>query len=297
MGTDYKTASWSEYRYYPNKGAAVLFIVLFALATGFHVYKMFRTRTWFFIAFVIGGCFEWIGYIGRVINSTQSPNWTLGPYIIQSLLLLLAPALFAASMYMMLGRIILLVDGDSHSIIKRRFLTKIFVSGDVTCFLLQGAGGGIQSTGKTNPSNVKLGEDVILGGLLVQVIVFALFIVTGIIFHLRLSKMPTAASQSMPWRSHMYVLYATNTLIMIRSVFRVIEYAMGNNGYLLRNEVFLYVFDAVLMLAVMLVYIWKYPSEIAELLHKKRRGGEEAGQVMMEDLGEPHRLETPRKER
>jgi RTA1 like protein len=60
--------------------------------------------------------------------------------MMQILLLLVAPALFAASIYMALGRIISLVDGEDRSIIKRRWLTKIFVAGDVLSFVLQGAG-------------------------------------------------------------------------------------------------------------------------------------------------------------
>ena len=83
---------------------------------------------------------EWIGYIGRAVSSQESPNWTLGPYIVQTLLLLIAPALFAASIYMELGRIILLVDGEVHSLIKKRWLTKLFVTGDVLSFTLQAAG-------------------------------------------------------------------------------------------------------------------------------------------------------------
>lgn len=74
----------------------------------------------------------------------------------------------------------------------------------------------------------------------------------------------------------MLVLYVTNTLIMIRSIFRMIEYAQGNNGYLLRYEVFLYVFDAVPMFAVMVAYFWKYPDEISRLL---REGYRNAGDV------------------
>jgi hypothetical protein len=54
--------------------------------------------------------------------------------------ILLAPALFAASIYMILGRIILLVEGQDHSIIRPQWLTKIFVFGDVICFLLLGGG-------------------------------------------------------------------------------------------------------------------------------------------------------------
>lgn len=131
-------------------------------------------------------------------------------------------------------------------------------------------GGGIQAQGKTNPDNVSLGEHIILAGLLIQVVFFGLFIVTAGIFDARMSKIPTTKSRQVPWRSHMNVLYVTNGLIMFRSVFRVIEYAMGNNGYLLRNEVFLYVFDSVPMLAVMTAYSWKYPSEISEVLRGER---------------------------
>lgn len=54
--------------------------------------------------------------------------------------ILLAPALFAASIYMELGRIILLVDGEAHSIIKKKWLTKLFVSGDVLSFIFQAVG-------------------------------------------------------------------------------------------------------------------------------------------------------------
>ena len=58
----------------------------------------------------------------------------------QTLLILLAPVLFAASLYMELGRIILLVDGESASLVRRTWLTKIFVGGDVLSFLVQSAG-------------------------------------------------------------------------------------------------------------------------------------------------------------
>jgi hypothetical protein len=80
---------------------------------------------------------ETIGYIGRAISAKQTPNWALGPYIIQSTFLLVAPAFFAASIYMELGRIIKLVQGERHSLISVNAMTKIFVSGDILSFLTQ----------------------------------------------------------------------------------------------------------------------------------------------------------------
>lgn len=58
------------------------------------------------------------------------------------------------------------------------------------------------------------------------------------------------------------MLYEVSGLIMIRSNFRVIEYALGNDGYPLTHEWTLYIFDALLMFIVMMIYYVWYPSWI-----------------------------------
>jgi hypothetical protein len=58
----------------------------------------------------------------------------------QACLILVGPAFMAASIYMILGRIILLTEGEHHALIKRRWLTKLFVTGDVISLLTQSAG-------------------------------------------------------------------------------------------------------------------------------------------------------------
>ncbi|CAP93842.1 Pc16g11720 [Penicillium rubens Wisconsin 54-1255] len=254
------------YRYNPSMGGAVLFTLLFMGTTFYHIFQMFKTRTWFFIPFVIGGLFEIVGYIGRAASSKQSPDWTLGPYIVQTLCLLLAPALLAASIYMLLGRIILVLQAESHAILKKKWLTKIFVTGDVMSFLLQGAGGGIQSSGSLD--SMKTGERIIIAGLFVQIIFFGFFIVVAVLFDLKLRKyrIPRCFSGEVPWRKHLNILYATSILILIRSAFRLVEYIQGNNGYLLRHEVYLYLFDSLLMLIAMIIFNVAHPSEITRLL-------------------------------
>lgn len=64
----------------------------------------------------------------------------------------------------------------------------------------------------------------------------------------------------------MMALYLGSFLIMVRSIFRAAEYLQGFNGYLLRHEAYLYVFDAVLMLLVMVLFNWIHPAEIAAIL-------------------------------
>ncbi|KAF3402544.1 hypothetical protein DPV78_004250 [Talaromyces pinophilus] len=275
-GVDYKTALWAYYRYYPSEVAAIIFTVLFALATFAHLYQLFRHRTWFFIPFVIGGFFEWVGYIGRILSSNESPNWSLGPYIQQTILILLAPALFAASIYMMLGRIVMLLDAEQHCIFRKKWLTKFFVCGDVLSFTVQAAGGGVMSSGSL--SAVHNGEKIVIAGLAIQILFFGFFVITCALFHRRVNKFPTEPSLELgnSWRKHLHILYAANMLILIRSVFRLIEYAMGNNGYLLRHEVFLYVFDGVLMLTAMILFNAFHPSG---LISRRGKGIEMTGNV------------------
>ena len=86
---------------------------------------------------------EWTGYVFRIISSYNLTSTSI--FIIQTLLLLLPPSLFAASIYMVLGRIILFTNGESMAPIHANWLTKIFVIGDVFSFLVQ-AGGKLYSS-------------------------------------------------------------------------------------------------------------------------------------------------------
>ena len=264
MANDFKL-----YHYDPSLPAAVLFIILFFLASALHSYQLVRTRTWFFISFCIGGIFETTGYVGRAISSQETPNWGVGAYVLQSILILVAPALFAASIYMTLGRIIRLTDGAVHSMVKVRWLTKMFVSGDVLSFLMQGSGGGIMAGG--SDKSMTTGKNIIVGGLVIQLLFFCFFIIVANRFHVRMHKSPTSrvlsnAEVASAWQKHLYALYGGSLLILVRSVFRLIQYAQGNDGYLISHEWFLYVFDSSLMLSTMILFAVVHPSEVNVLL-------------------------------
>ncbi|KAI3007250.1 hypothetical protein CBS147346_3386 [Aspergillus niger] len=68
------------------------------------------------------------------------PPLDSGPYVMQSTLLLVAPALFAASIYMELCQIIALVKWGELAIIRVGWMTNIFVAGDMLSFLMQASG-------------------------------------------------------------------------------------------------------------------------------------------------------------
>ncbi|KAM0262801.1 hypothetical protein ACHAQJ_001595 [Trichoderma viride] len=115
-------------------------------------------------------------------------------------------------------------------------------------------------------SNV--GNNTIIGGLVLQLIWFALFVVVTAVFHRRLMSIPTARSQRSDcrWQIYLRTLYIAGGLIIIRNLFRVIEYAQGNDGYLLTKEAFIYIFDALPMLVIVSWLHWRHPGEIGLLL-------------------------------
>ncbi|CAG8309115.1 unnamed protein product [Penicillium salamii] len=264
MSSDHGT--WVAYTYYPSMGAAVVFIILFAIVTILHTFHLFRTRTWFFIPLVIGGYFELVGYIGRAMSSQQSPNWTIGPYVMQSTLLLIAPALFAASIYMELGRVILMVKGEQLALVRVSWMTKIFVAGDVLSFLMQASGAGLMVTGSEGSAST--GQNVIIGGLIVQIVFFGFFLISAVIFQRRLngSSGAAAVASQFPWRKHMAALHSSSILVLIRSIVRIVEYVQGESGFLMQHEVFIYVFDGLLMFALMVIFLAIHPSEVNYLL-------------------------------
>jgi len=73
---------------------------------------------------------------------------------------------------------------------------------------------------------------------------------------------PTSRSYSVtgPWRQLILALYASSVLVMVRSVFRMIEFGMGNDSILMSHEGYLLGLDGALMFIVATVLLWYHPS-------------------------------------
>ena len=178
----------------------------------------------------------------------------------QSIFLLLAPVLFAASLYMTYGRCVLAVGGEKYSIISPRWTTRVFVFGDIFSFLIQSSGAGIQA----QKNGLEMGQHIIVGGLIFQLLMFGLFIYIVLSFNVRFRRQHAVgrAPDDVPWQSCLVMLYATSAMIVVRNTFRVVEFGMGSDSYLLQNEWPVYVFDGLLMLATMACYFVWYPSTL-----------------------------------
>lgn len=196
-----------------------------------------------------------IGYVFRLI-SASSPD-SLVAYVCQSMFIILPPSLYAATIYMTYSRIVMFVGKPELSIITPRKVTKIFVLGDTSAFLLQLAGGGMQ----TINSMRNIGQKVLLVGLFVQLIFFGLFLYVSASFLFRLRRRAFNLAEG-PWQRLLYILFLVSALIIARCIFRIAEYASGTDGYIASHEAMVYVFDMVPMLFVQVIFHFYHPGKV-----------------------------------
>lgn len=166
---------------------------------------------------------------------------------------------------MTLSRIIRALDANQCSIIPSKWLTRIFVFGDGFSFLIQASGAGLRiKAGQGDGTDPNLGTNIIVGGLIFQIVIFAVFISTALVFNMRFRKLSESKNTAIPWQASLNMLYVTSLFVMVRNIFRVAEYAMGSDGYLLSVEWGVYVFDASLMVLTMAWFLWHYPSQLKQ---------------------------------
>ncbi|KAH8802442.1 RTA1 like protein-domain-containing protein [Xylogone sp. PMI_703] len=252
----------SPYKYSPSTAAAIIFLVGFTITTIWHIFIGTRKKIWYLSPLICGGLLEIVGYISRSASTYNVNN--LSMYIIQFICILIAPALFAASIYMVFGRLALVVRGQSLCLVKPSWVTKIFVGGDITSFFVQIIGAAMFS----RASNTDQGKTILLIGLMAQIVFFGIFIIIAVVFHQRLGRAPTPTAARLDaqvgkrgWKGVMLVIYLTSLLIFIRSLFRFIESAGGSHGPLFTHEFYFYIFDSLLMFLVVFGLIVFHPAD------------------------------------
>ncbi|KAK9368195.1 RTA1 like protein-domain-containing protein [Lipomyces kononenkoae] len=267
------------WKYLPSIPAAIIFILLFTGITSTHCWRMVKTRSWFCSAFAVGGLsrdpatgfdsfihanrllysVQMIGYPARVFAHYHTDQ--IAPYAVQSSFILLAPVFYAASIYMVLGRLVRSVHGERFSIVRPSWMSKLFISSDVLALNVQGIGGGFT----THADTQELGKYIVIVGLFIQLVGFGFFVAAALLFHMRMRREVAKESElrpNVPWRQGLKMLYACSGLIIVRSCYRIIEYIMGLDGYLLSHEWPMYIFDAVPMWTIQVIFLVWFPDKL-----------------------------------
>jgi hypothetical protein len=195
---------------------------------------------------------------------------------------------------MTFGRLVVAIQAHEYSLIRPRWITNTFVTGDVLSFFIQAGGAGILAKAKS-ASDTSLGEHIIVGGLIFQIVMFAVFMFVALHFNKRYKASSPPAS-SVPWQGCLYMLYLTSLLIMGRNIFRVVQYVMGGTGYLLVNEWPTYVFDGAFMLLTMGWFYLRYPPQLSMTKTSTTVSADEEAGLEMASRPEEHAATRPSRE-
>ncbi|KAK6541936.1 hypothetical protein TWF694_007709 [Orbilia ellipsospora] len=279
----------SAFGYKPSLGFNAVLLALFTLSTISFVAVGIWKKTWGFLAATtLGGLLEIAGYVGRVGGSSD-PFMGLGgqAFLIQICCLTIAPACYAAAIYLCLARIVMAFGADI-SRIKPRWYTYIFITCDVLSLVMQSVGGAMASLANTD-SQLHAGEHISLAGLAWQVFTMTLFMVLCAEFALRclqrkghFDESQRALRESKRFRYFLFALGAATVFIYVRCVYRVAELSDGWGGRLMTNErYFLTLEGLMVILAVLLMNVF-HPGICFEASYSSRmRAAKEYQSEMM----------------
>ncbi|KAI9642618.1 hypothetical protein NHQ30_009423 [Ciborinia camelliae] len=244
--------TYALYDYTPSQIGALTAATLFGVSTLVHLVVMLQKKTYFYTAMTVGGLMMSSGYIFRYLSAKSPTSVML--YSMQSLLIILPPSLYAATIYMIFGRIVLFVNAPSASLISPKNITKIFVGGDVVSFMMQASGGGMMVVSSMSA----LGQKVIMLGLGAQLVFFSFFLIIAITFERRMRSHPRSfdipARGKKHWHQLLTLLFAAAGMIIGRCIYRLIEFHQGSTGTLMGHEIYMYMLDTAPMFMVQVMF-------------------------------------------
>ncbi|MCJ1366877.1 hypothetical protein MMC16_006008 [Acarospora aff. strigata] len=226
----------AHFRYQPSLAGNALLLAIFAVIIAPQVFFGIKYKTWGFMGAMLGGLIlEILGYVARV-QMHYNP-FTQNPFLMYIVTLTIAPAFFAAAIYLCLGRIIV-VFGDHVSRFKPRTYTLTFITADVLSLVFQAAGGALASAAN-DQANLDKGVNVMLAGLGLQVASLTLFIILAgefawRVLHTKHNLNPVYADlrASKVFKFFLLGLGVSTITIFVRCIYRVAELSAGFDGKL-----------------------------------------------------------------
>ncbi|KAK9762679.1 hypothetical protein K7432_011359 [Basidiobolus ranarum] len=248
------TPHYNLYRYDPNIPLAIVALVIFAILTVIVSYQSYRYKTRYMYGVASGAAGEAIGFAIRIWSGQPANDGIIASFAASTVFLLLPPIVIALGSYLAVANIILRSNYRTK-FIQPAVIEKAFLSIDIICFGVQAMGGGMMAI----QSVASIGSNIALVGLslaLASLITFSImtfYVQRTPEFTFRLLRDDQKGATD--WRILYWPIWINIAALLIRSVYRIAEFAQGYQGYLISHEVYFYVFDSLMMLIAILAYI------------------------------------------
>lgn len=285
---------WATIDYRPNIAGNAVYMAAFFILFFAQLWFGYRSRTWKFMStMALGILGEIVGYIGRIMLN-QNP-FIMNNFLINLIPLTIAPALLTAGIYLCLGRVIVAI-GSENSRLKPKMYTYVFIGCDILALVLQAIGGAMAATAK-DAKGGKVGVDIMIAGLISQVITMTLFLAIWGDFALRTrrAKISGSLARTQPplyeslrakrsFNFLQWALFAATILIYIRCIYRVAELWDGFNGELANHESTFMIFEGpMIILAVAALTVFHPGRVFGDLWEPAGKGIRSVGKFAEED--------------
>ncbi|GKT45369.1 putative lipoate-protein ligase A [Colletotrichum spaethianum] len=272
----------SYYFFDPSFEGNMAFAVIFGLSLVAHVVQAIVHKKRFCWVVCVGASWEITAFILRTLGSRNQQQ--IGYQIGGQLLFLLAPLWINAFAYMLSARLVYFVLPDQKVVgIKALALTKIFVTIDVLCFLVQAAGGVIMSNTEVSPDDpiLRTGQQVYMAGCGLQLAFIVVFCGLMGRFYVKMQRAQRLDLDVKRIKAMVWVMYVVLVLIIIRIIFRLVEFGPGANSDnpILTNENYAFGLDALPMVLALVLLNAMHPgivlrgenSEFPRLSRKEKK--------------------------
>ncbi|OKL57332.1 hypothetical protein UA08_07453 [Talaromyces atroroseus] len=262
------------YGYAPNFAANVAFCAIFGILCLVQLAQLLKWRMWSFgIAVILGAVSEVIGYVGRLI--LHSNAYSNVGFETQICTLTIAPAFWSAAIYLTLKHQVYLF-GRKYSTLKAEWYPYIFVTCDLLSLILQGTGGGLAATA-TTPHDASIGSDVMLAGIVWQVITLTVF---GLLWAQYLWSVKKAPAHQLSveaenvWMRKNFWIFCSGILVAFvatyaRCVYRIAEMAGGWQNSIMQDETTFIIFESAMCAVAVLTLCITHPGHFFKHMNGK----------------------------
>ncbi|KAF7371327.1 RTA1-domain-containing protein [Mycena sanguinolenta] len=256
----------SQYGYNPHEYVAIIFVVLYAISTTFHVGQATYYRMWWlFPTACLCGLGELVGWGGRLWSS-MSPI-AYNPFMMQIVSTVIAPTPLIAVNFILLSWIVTRLGPWYARLTPIRYAV-LFITCDIIALMIQAVGGGIASTA-SDSSGTTLGGNIMLAGIVFQFVSIVTYstLAADFLFHyhtdrpLRFNSNGRGILEEKVKTMICGLTFSTLTL-SIRSIYRIVELAGGWNGRVLHTEVYFNVLDGGMVVLAIYTLNFVHPGRL-----------------------------------
>ncbi|PWN47362.1 RTA1-domain-containing protein [Violaceomyces palustris] len=250
------------YGYLPVLSAPILFATLFFLSTLAHLYKTLRTAHWWLLVLVLGCLAEAGGHALRIYG--HHDPFPKNPFVAMQVLLVITPVFFAAIDFAILARVSVLFPVHL-SLVRPSYILPFFVTLDILSLIIQAVGSAFAAFAQIEGKDTMPGSRIIVAGLAIQLLGYLCFNVLLITFYRRVRK-PTAENATLKdWNQRLNTFliatFLSSLLILVRSIFRLVEMSVGWIGAVAHHEWAFYAFDATPVAMAVLILNYYFPGD------------------------------------